>query len=315
MNRTEYERILAEGLEEIEAGADPRTIASRYPPLEAELLRALSVAQALPMLGVEPSALAEARSRRALLAAAEEHQRPGRVVLPSPRLRLPAAVPAFIVVAVLLGVMVLAAAAQALPGDALYGAKLQMEAVQRQIAPDPAAVEAAQRRARIEEVRRLIAQDEAQTVRFQGAIEDVRAGVLRVAGVDVWLANDTVVVGDPEVGASAIVSGLTGTGGVIARRIEVIPTGRTETPAQTPAPPPTPSTPVPPDSPTPTPTPELEPSPTQAPASTSPPLPPAATDDDDDDGDDGDDNADDDDVDNDNSDDDADDDADDELDD
>ncbi len=290
MNRSQYEHILAQSLEALEAGGSPQSIAAQHPEFESELLRALIVAEALPALRLEPSGVSEARSRRALLEAAERQQRGRVLTLPRQRFRLPAAAQLVALALLIVGVLVLGAATRALPGDTLYATKLQMEAVQLNLARQREAVEAAQREERLEEVKRLIAREESQPVRFEGRIEAVLPGVMRIAGVDVWLTGATTVVGEPEIGRAATVSGLTGVAGVTAGRVEIASAGRTETPAETLAPPPTATDPPAPSTPdiavTPKPTAGGESlgQPTQTPTLTPAPPVPTATPADDDDG-------------------------------
>jgi hypothetical protein len=315
MNET-TERILIEALDLLEQGASLDEIIARYPAQAADLRPFLLTAAALGNLANQPTVTAEARSKRAFLAAADqaaaERNKPARAAGGWLR-RLVA--PALAVLAVLFlgGAGLVSASGSAVPGDALYETKRFVEEVRLNLTANPetaAQLRERFRQERLREIEALLADGRAADVSLTGEVESMADGRWIVAGVPVLVSSATVIDGRPVVGALVQVDGLTGDQAVVAERVMVLAADPAPAPAETetPAPSPTPRpsmTPVvngdddvndnsdddapvvPPPGSQPVASPTLAPTaqPTSAPPAptTAPPPPPTATPDDDDD--------------------------------
>jgi hypothetical protein len=202
-------------------GASLEAALEIYPELADELRPLLVAAQAAASLSVDGlPRLAVVRSRTRLLqrAAVLRPERKPRFSLASLVAR-PALSLVAVAVALLLGVgAVGAAAAQSLPGDSLYPAKLIAEDVLLQLATDPASrlrLEEAYLEQRADEVRRLLALGRVQSVSFFGLVEQATVDGYIVAGIPVRVAPDTRQLGDIRVGTHIEVEGLTQADGVV----------------------------------------------------------------------------------------------------
>jgi hypothetical protein len=98
------------------------------------------------------------------------------------------------------------ASSAALPGDTLFPVKIGLEDMRLLMTRDPAA------RAQFEAQRAILRRDEAKTIadtgramdnlELTGVIEELRGDAWQVSGLEVLIAPDTVIVGQPALGAT-----------------------------------------------------------------------------------------------------------------
>jgi hypothetical protein len=293
---TYFEVTLIECMDALEQGQSIDQILARYPELAAELRPVLETAVTLPQLNVQPSLAAQHNSRNTFLAQAAA-QKDAKTVRPSPwfnlrRVLMPIASLALVVILFAAGLGPLSAGA--LPGDALYGAKILVENAQSAFTANPAtdaALTEQFNQRRIQEIKALLAQNRATDVAFTGEIETVQPGSWTISGLNTEINGETQIFGgNPLVGQMAMVNGRTANGSLIATSLTLLPTNdlppatATATPTETPEPTKT-ATAVFTDTPTPTPTatstatatptetPEPSPTVTMTPTETPQPLP------------------------------------------
>ena len=309
----ELERIFNEALDLLEQGTGVETIVARYPAQAAELRPFLLTAARLSRLATQPSLSAEAQSKRAFLAAATVPATTRRPVAAGRLSRLAAGLLALLAVVFLGGATLVGASASAAPGNALYGTKRLVESVRLALATDPeraATLRERFRRERLAEAAQLLAAGREAEITLTGvieAIDDYGRGEAHwtVDGLPVVVDEQTIMDGQPSVGALVEIAGRTTVDGAVrAAQVVVLSAGL---PEPTPAPNPTPAeatpTPTPDDdddeatvapgaapletatptattsptaSPSPSPSPSVTPSPSPSPTL---PPPPAPTDD------------------------------------
>jgi hypothetical protein len=260
-----FEVTLIECLDALEQGQSIDQILASYPELAAELRPVLKTAVTLPQLNVQPSLAAQHNSRNTFLAQAAA-QKESKTVRPSPwvnlrRVLMPIASLALIVILFAAGLGPLSAGA--LPGDALYGAKILVENARSAFTANPAtdaALTEQFNQRRIQEIKALLAQNQAADVAFTGEIEAVQPDSWTLSGLNTEINGETQIFGgDPLVGQMAMVNGRTANGRLIATTLTLLPTNdlppatATATPTATPEPTET-ATAVFTDTPTPTPT-------------------------------------------------------------
>ena len=251
------EQTLIDCLEALDRGEAIGEILSRYPAEAAELRPILETAARLTTLSLQPTVAAQTKSRETFLAQAKAM----RGVVPrrpffSFWLR-PLAAVTFLVIFAFSFINI---SAQALPGDALYGAKLFLEGIQLRLTGDGTDLEERLRQNRIAEIENLLRQNRETNVIFTGVIDEMMDDTWRIEGLLV------VVVaaekgGNPDVGDVVEVSGWVGNGRLVANTITVIMKNET--------PPPPKETPVP--------TITVEPKLTSPPAATMPMTTPTPT--------------------------------------
>ncbi len=279
-----FEVTLIECLDALEQGQSIDQILARYPELAAELRPVLETAVTLPQLNVQPSLAAQHHSRNTFLAQAAA-QKEAKTVRPSPwfnlrRVLMPIASLALVVILFAAGLGPLSAGA--LPGDALYGAKILVENARSAFTANPAtdaALTEQFNQRRIQEIKALLAQNRAADVAFTGEIEAVQPGSWTISGLNTEINGETQIFGgDPLVGQMAMVNGRTANGRLIATTLTLLPTNDqppatvTATPTETPEPTET-ATAVFTDTPTPTPTATLTETATATPTETPEPSP------------------------------------------
>ena len=309
----ELERIFDEALGLLEQGTGVEAIVARYPAQAAELRPFLLTAARLSHLATQPSLSAEAQSKRAFLAAATVPATTRRPVAAGRLSRLAAGLLALLAVVFLGGATLVGASASAAPGNALYGTKRLVESVRLALATDPeraATLRERFRRERLAEAAQLLAAGREAEITLTGvieAIDDYGRGEAHwtVDGLPVVVDEQTIMDGQPSVGALVEIAGRTTVDGAVrAAQVVVLSAGL---PEPTPAPNPTPAeatpTPTPDDdddeatvapgaapletatptattsptaSPSPSPSPSVTPSPSPSPTL---PPPPAPTDD------------------------------------
>lgn len=271
MNK-ELEQSLIECLDALERGESPERILGRYPQQAERLRPFLEVATRLNTLQLQPSLEAKTRSQRAFLAEADRlRQRKPRPVWPNRVWRLAAS----LLLLVLVSAALLPLSAGAMPGSPLYGVKRAAEALRLATTTDVErrlALNVAAKESRREEVAWLLANGRsANNLSFEGRVTSLGETTWQVAAIPVQLDEQTVVVGQPEIGRQAIVAGRVRQGVFLATAI-TLPEGAAPLPEPTPtAVMPSPTT-TPSPAPTASDTPTASPSPTQTPTVTLPPT-------------------------------------------
>lgn len=240
------ERVLIEALDLMEQGLGIEEIAARFPNEAADLRPFLLTASALSNLATQPTLTAEARSKRALLEAADRaataKAQPARAGGLLRRLLAPAL--ALVAILFLGGAGLVGASASAVPGDALYEAKRFIEETRLNFAGDPeraAELREQFRRERLREIALLLADGRQETVSLIGVVESMTGARWTVDGIEVDVSA-AAIDGLPVVGAMVQVDGRTAGGVVAAERVLVL---ASPTPGPTPLPLPTPDAPTP----------------------------------------------------------------------
>lgn len=278
-----FEANLVEALDALEAGAPVEEILSRYPEHAEDLRPILDTSRQLSRLPVAYSLSAEAASRDAFLtqAASLRAQERRRPAVAGDWRRLAFSFASLAIFVVLLGGLLVGAAQEALPGQALYPVKriaedlrlslaspVQQETLQEQFAAE-----------RREEIYALLASGQEGTVACAGTIEAFDDESWTLDGLVITVEASTVVTGEPALGATAEGVCNVTDGRVVAERLQVeepteiqpepTPTGTARSTSTATTTPTTTATPTATD-PTPTTMPLLQPSPTVDP-STPPP--------------------------------------------
>jgi hypothetical protein len=271
------DKILIDALAALEDGEPIEQIVARYPNEAEELRSALATAANLSNLKLAPSAAAKAESRRAFLTqAAAMRERPmaaagvGGFWRGLRRLLAPVAV---VAVVVIMGLYILTQ--NALPGQPLYGAKLELESSRLARQSDPDALtrlnEAFEERRR-QEVETLLRRGREADVMFGDQLAQLQDNIWQLeSGIEVRVAQETVVRGTPLVGAYVHVIGRTNVDGTV--HAGTVRVDAPLLPAEEEAPVVTP-TPYAADTPSATSTPELPPDST---STTTPTVTPTAT--------------------------------------
>ncbi|MBK7218485.1 MAG: hypothetical protein IPH95_15880 [Candidatus Promineofilum sp.] len=243
----ELERIFNEALDLLEQGTGVEAIVARYPAQAAELRPFLLTAARLSRLATQPSLSAEAQSKRAFLAAATVPATTRRPVAAGRLSRLAAGLLALLAVVFLGGATLVGASASAAPGNALYGTKRLVESVRLALATDPeraATLRERFRRERLAEAAQLLAAGREAEITLTGvieAIDDYGRGEAHwtVDGLPVVVDEQTIMDGQPSVGALVEIAGRTTVDGAVrAAQVVVLSAGL---PEPTPAPNPTPA--------------------------------------------------------------------------
>ena len=194
------ERVLIEALDALESGEAIETILARYLEFEAELRPILLTTSSLSGMRVAHSLEAQAASRERMLDyAAANAVPPSRISSPLPLLRrLSLAMAALLIVLALLGTGVLFASSEAIPGDALYGAKLFFEDTRLSLTGDtPASEELRQQyeETRIREIETLLRMGRSEEVEFTGVIATIDGNTWVVAGLETVILDSTTITG------------------------------------------------------------------------------------------------------------------------
>jgi hypothetical protein len=278
MNR-KFETVFNECLDSIQAGESVEACLARYPEHAEALRPLLSLATAVRAVPLpRPNPLAVHASRQRMLRAVSE--RDARQPLLAglfawPWLRATLALAVLILVVGFGSRGLVAVSAGSLPGDNLYPVKRFAENVRYALTLDPVArqqLEAEFAAEREKEVRTVLDSGRLATVEFRGNLEAIGDGFWGVSGLEVILTDQTVIVGQPAVGAMVLVQARSaGDGTLLALRLEVqsLPLPATLTAAPTPRPSLTPTatrstvTSTPTQPPTRTPAPTATPSPTR----------------------------------------------------
>lgn len=225
MSRHEYYAILDECVSRIRRGESPEACLVDYPSqandLAPELVITAELVQ-LPLLEPTPDAVADGYEKmmaaldsretmtppanlRALLGDLVSRFNQGQRGFATPALRAAAVVVALVFV---IGGFVLTAAADTLPGDALYPVKRSWENARLTLTADDASREALRSefaKRRREEVRAVQKLGRPAVVDFSGVIESLEADVWQIDGLDVAITDETQVNGVANVGQQATV--------------------------------------------------------------------------------------------------------------
>ncbi|MCA9939341.1 MAG: hypothetical protein KC418_11895, partial [Anaerolineales bacterium] len=222
-----FEAKLIDALDALEQGASLAEILARYPEDAAALGPMLETAQHLAQIKLAPSTAAKNRSRQAFLAEAEA-MRVRRQPVSSPlealrrlvRVLMPTA---GIVAALLLGIILLSNTA--IPGNMLYGVKLQIEDWRISLTRDQQALQDLANdleARRLAEVQQLLAANLQADVAFGDDIALIAADHWELtSGVRVNISDQTIIIGVPEIGAYAHIEGRTINGAVAATLLHV----------------------------------------------------------------------------------------------
>lgn len=221
------EQKLIECLDALEHGRSVEQILARYPDDAAALRPMLETAVQLGQLKLAPSTAARNTSRKAFLAqAAAQQAAPGPVLWVNQvwRWLQRGLVPAMgVAAALLVGFLLLTNAA--IPGQPLYGAKLQLEDWRLSLARDPETVRALTEEweaRRLAEVKQLLAANLEADVIFG---EDIAAMAsdhwILNSGIRLNITDQTVIIGEPEVGIYLHIEGRAANGAVTATLVHV----------------------------------------------------------------------------------------------
>ncbi len=200
----QFERVLIECLDELQAGTPINSLLARHPEQADTLRPILETAFVLQDVRPAPTSTARVASRRALLnqaAAVRLAANRGRFAFRFATLLF--AVFLFI----LIGSGSIIASAAALPGDTLYGVKQTVEQARLSLASDRTSIEQEIDATRLSEVRQLINAGRTADVRFRGPIESIGDGRIEVAGLTVAISPATRLIGTPHVGRIALIDG------------------------------------------------------------------------------------------------------------
>lgn len=222
MNQT-IDTILDDCLAQLRAGSSVEACLARYPEQADDLRSLLAVAVQVQGLSVPPpdrAAMNAGRQRmiEAVRARAARQEQAGLLGLawlrwPSafstgplsrPLVRAAATVAlALLIVALSVGGLV-AAAQGSLPGEPLYSLKRTAETVRMALTLDPAAQQQLQSQLdheRQREVRAVLASGRTTTLEFKGILEHLETGYWIVSGLKVVLDEQSVIEGQPILGA------------------------------------------------------------------------------------------------------------------
>lgn len=307
--KSDWAAVLDDCLSSMRAGVDLEACLLRYPDHADELRPLLQAARDVGAVRPPaPAAAARMAGRRRMLAALARKQalRPGsdrpsfcpvQMTAWLKARKMASARPvwqwAAAAVAVILALVggTTAAFAASLPGDVLYPVKLAAHQVQVALTLDENAREQLVERfnaAHRQDVRAAMQTGRHATVELQGTLEQISEHAWIVSGLPVSLHAETVIMGQPHLGARVVLDGyLPGDGTFVATRLatdggpEPLPTAilyPTARPSETPRPTATPDPAQPPrptrePDPTQTPEPPRESEPARPPQVTRPPHP------------------------------------------
>lgn len=269
MNDEVMDALLIYCLDELEAGVPVAEILARFPEQAAVIRPLLETAVSLEQVVPEPPPKAQAASQDLFLSHARAmkkargSRRAGVVWWRRLAFSLGLLLVAF------LGLTVLGSGtAAALPGSVLYPVKRTMEEWRLNLAQDPTAraqlwqqYEAERQR----EINALLAAGGEARVECWGTLTAMRAETWQMCDLTVQITEETMIEGQPMLGATVHVEGVTGGGLFVATRVEIDTSGVTPAPSPTLTPVPSPTT-------TPTATPTIPPTFTAVPT-LEPPTP------------------------------------------
>ena len=257
----------------LRAGASIKDCLARYPEYAEELGHLLSLSsavRAVPTPRPDPiavhsnrqrmleaaHAVAASRQRRRLAPFAGSWSKPGGSWI-QPLFRATMTLVAVSMLVSLVAVALFAAAADSLPGQALYPVKRLGEDARLSLTFSAARRQALQREYMLErrrEVRRILDAGQQAVLEFRGELEELADGYWIIGGLKVTLNSHTLVEGHTIAGAMVIVrASASGDGSLQALKLQVLTNPLLLTPSITPTPTPT-ATASPSSTPAPTPT-------------------------------------------------------------
>lgn len=203
----------------------------RYPQCASALRPMLEAGRLVHRTRFTPAEVTESqnRVRFRVAQAVNTRRRHPRPVL----LRIAPLVASFMVIFVLTVGATGVLAENSLPGDPLYGLKRFTENIRLSVASDKDALEQQFDERRIDEIQRLIAQNRAAEVSFEGQLEAISGTYWLVAGLPVQIAPGTALAQPGDI--IEVQASTTSQGQIIASSIRRI--GGERTPEPTPIPP------------------------------------------------------------------------------
>jgi hypothetical protein len=244
----DFEVVLDKAISCLERGEAVEDCLVRYPPEYAGRLEPLLRMSAFSMrvlAHVEPSSEAALAAGKQRLLAAAAQRKPTRrpkgllSLFPLPMRGLVTAALVVLLLVVVAG-EVAVASASSLPGDSLYPVKLATEQVRLLLTFDTQARDhlraefAQERRA---EVMAVLEASRRVPVKFEGTLEGFEDAAWIIGGLEVTLDANTLIEGNPVVGATVAIEGLAlGDGSLSAVRLTVKGAGQIPGPTIAPSP-------------------------------------------------------------------------------
>lgn len=219
------EDIIITALEEMEQGQRIEEILERYPQHAEELRPILETTAGLGSLAMAPSAEAQQFSRQRFLGEAQRIRQSTHEKPPMPRWRrLFTSFASLAIFVILLGVIIIPPAGDAIPGDILYPVKRSAESVQLFLAP---AAEKDELRVEFEQERNYEVYEMLEVGRdgragYVGVVKAINDDFWEIGRITALVNDETVISGNPEVGARVEAHCLVEDGQVIAESLVII---------------------------------------------------------------------------------------------
>lgn len=219
------EDIIITALEEMEQGQPIEEILERYPQYAGDLRPILETTTGLGQLVTAPSAKAQQTSRDSFLAEAQHLRQSSQSqkAMP-PWRRFFYSFASLAILVVLLGIIVVPPAADAIPGDILYPVKRSAESAQLFLAPasEKEALRADFEQERNYEVYEMLEVGRDGRAGYVGVIKAIDDDAWEIGRITALINDETVIIGDPEVGARVEAHCLVEDGQVIAESLVIL---------------------------------------------------------------------------------------------
>lgn len=223
------EEIIIAALDDLEQGQTIEATLDRYPQQADELRPILEAAAGLSAAAPPPSAQARQASRQAFLAEAQRLRNAARPAhSPAPWRRFFYRLTALALFALFLGIVFIPPSADAIPGDLLYPVKRTVETVQLQLAA-PAErdlLRAEFEKERNHEVYEMLDLGRNGQAGYIGVLKAVEPDAWQIGNITAHVTGETVIEGQPEVGARVEAHCLVQDGEVIAESLTVLEPAR-----------------------------------------------------------------------------------------
>ena len=220
------EKIFLTCLEAMDAGEDPESILSRYPEQADAIRQLLALDEGLVGLSDGAPAGAQARSEKLFLAQASAMRSVASRVDGRSRWWRPLfAAFASLVLVLAISFGALQASADSLPGDIFYPVKRLNETTQLRLVNDLEDKEQLEERLedeRVREITELLRLGRDENVTCSGEIELLAFDYVQVYGLRVETNDNTVIIGELALGATANVEGYTEDGRYFADKITIV---------------------------------------------------------------------------------------------
>jgi hypothetical protein len=220
-----FEATLTAALDDLEEGDSVEIILDRYPDHAAELRMALGAIRNLQTVSPAPTAAAERSSRRRFLehGAMLKAEQGQQASLPLWR-RLFFSFGAAAIALALIAIIVVPASRGAIPGDLLYPVKRGYEGVQLFFASAAGKQELHEQldNERNRELYEMIDTGRDGFAGYKGTITEMEPGMWTIGDIRAYINEETLLVGEPEVGALVAAHCRVEDGQVYAERIAVI---------------------------------------------------------------------------------------------